>query len=92
VLADLEQGVGDAERLLDGSASQQSTPHWAPPSDLGPVPESLRMRAAILMERQAAVAQRLGERMAQTRRHRQVAARMSPSPGRPTAAYVDESL
>ena len=64
----------------------------APSSSLGPVPADLRERAARLLQHQLAVAEELVERIIQSRRQRDVAARMSYGPARPEASYVDRAL
>jgi hypothetical protein len=65
---------------------------WVPPSGLGPLPEELRERAARLLQHQLAVAEELVERIIQSRRQRDVAARMSYGPARPEASSVDRAL
>ena len=66
---------------------------WVPPSSsLGPVPEDLRERAARLLQHQLTVAEELVERIIQSRRQRDVAARMSYGPTRPVASYIDRAL
>jgi hypothetical protein len=56
------------------------------------LPEELRERAARLLQHQLAVAERLVERITQSQRQREVAARMSFGSGRPVAAFIDEAL
>ena len=65
---------------------------WVPPSDLGALPEELRERAARLLQHQLAVAEELVERIIQSRRQRDVAARMSYGPTRPVASFIDRAL
>jgi hypothetical protein len=65
---------------------------WVPPSDLGALPEELRERAARLLQHQLAVAEELVERIIQSRRQRDVAARMSYGPARPVASFIDRAL
>jgi hypothetical protein len=65
---------------------------WVPPSGLGPLPEDLRERAARLLQHQLAVAEELVERITQSQRQRDVAARMSYGPERPVASFIDQSL
>ena len=65
---------------------------WVPPSSLGPLPDDLRERAARLLQHQLAVAERLVERITQSQRQRDLAARMSHAPSRPVAAYIDRAL
>jgi hypothetical protein len=65
---------------------------WVPPSNLGPLPDDLRERAARLLQHQLAVAEALVERITQSQRQRDVAARMSYAPARPVAAFIDRAL
>ncbi|RBY95233.1 hypothetical protein DQ237_15950 [Blastococcus sp. TF02-8] len=65
---------------------------WVPPSSLGSLPDDLRDRAAKLLQHQLAVAEELVERIMQSQRQRDLAARMSYAPSRPTAAFVDRGL
>ncbi len=65
---------------------------WIPPQDLGPLPPDLRERAARLLQHQLAVAEELAERITQSQKQRDVAARMSYAPSRPVASYIDRGL
>ena len=65
---------------------------WVPPSSLGQIPADLRERAARLLQHQLAVAEALVERITQSQKQRDVAARMSYGPGRPVASYIDRAL
>jgi hypothetical protein len=65
---------------------------WVPPSSLGQIPVDLRERAARLLQHQLAVAEALIERITQSQRQREVAARMSYGPSRPVAAFIDRAL
>jgi len=65
---------------------------WIPPSNLGPLPDDLRERAARLLQHQLAVAEQLVERITQSQKQRNVAARMSYAPTRPAASYVDRAM
>jgi len=65
---------------------------WIPPSQLGALPEDLRQRAAQLLQHQLAVAEALVEQITQSRRQRDVAARMSYAPARPVASFIDRAL
>ena len=65
---------------------------WVPPSSLGPVPPDLRERAARLLQHQLAVAEALIERITQSQKQRDVAARMSYGPARPVASFIDRAL
>jgi hypothetical protein len=65
---------------------------WIPPSNLGPLPDDLRERAARLLQHQLAVAEALVERITQSQKQRDVAARMSYAPARPVASFIDRAL
>jgi hypothetical protein len=65
---------------------------WIPPSGLGPLPDDLRERAARLLQHQLAVAEALVERITQSQRQRDVAARMSYAPARPAASFIDRAM
>lgn len=61
---------------------------WVPPSDLGPLPASLAVRAAALLDRQTTAARRTVEAITRSRRH--LAALDALQPRRPdVAVYVD---
>jgi hypothetical protein len=98
VLDDLEGEVLEVEQVLareradEIAAWGRRVTDWVPPSALGPLPEELRERAARLLQHQLAVAERLVERITQSQKQRDVAARMSYGPSRPVAAYFDEAL
>jgi hypothetical protein len=98
VLDELEGEVLAAESTLrsdrDGeiAAWGRRAEDWVPPSGMGPLPEDLRERAARLLQHQLAVAEELVERIIQSRRQRDVAARMSYGPPRPVASYIDRAL
>lgn len=65
---------------------------WIPPSNLGSIPPDLRERAARLLQHQLAVAEALVERITQSQKQRDVAARMSYGPSRPVASFIDRAL
>jgi hypothetical protein len=65
---------------------------WVPPSNLGQIPADLRERAARLLQHQLAVAEALIERITQSQKQRDVAARMSYGPSRPVASFIDRAL
>jgi hypothetical protein len=98
VLSDLEGEVLAAEQTLaDGRAEEiaawgRRSEDWVPPSVLGPVPMDLRERAMRLLQHQLAVAEALIERITQSQRQRELAARMSYGPSRPVASYIDRAL
>jgi hypothetical protein len=98
VLDDLEGQVLEAqETLARGRAEEIATwgrrsTDWIPPSNLGPLPDDLRERAARLLQHQLAVAEELVERITQSQKQRDVAARMSYGPSRPVASFIDQGL
>jgi len=98
VLDGLEGQVLEAEQVLareradEIAAWGRRTTDWVPPASLGPLPDDLRERAARLLQHQLAVAERLVERITQSQKQRDVAARMSYGPSRPVPAYFDEAL
>ncbi len=65
---------------------------WIPPSNLGAIPPDLGERAARLLQHQLAVAEALVERITQSQKQRDVAARMSYAPNRPVASFIDRGL
>ena len=65
---------------------------WVPPSSLGQIPSDLRERAARLLQHQLAVAEALIERITQSQKQRDVAARMSYGRARPVASFIDQAL
>ena len=98
VLSELEGEVLAAEQTLaDGRAEEiaawgRRSEDWVPPSVIGPVPDDLRERAIRLLQHQLAVAEALIERITQSQRQRDVAARMSYGPSRPVASFIDQAL
>jgi hypothetical protein len=98
ILTDLEGEVLAAEEsLAAGRAEEIATwgrrsEDWVPPSPLGAIPDDLRARAARLLQHQLAVAEALIERITQSQRQRDLAARMSYGPDRPVASFIDRAL
>jgi hypothetical protein len=98
VLTDLEGDVRAAEENLARGRAEEIAAWgglgraWVPPSGLGELPADLRERAARLLQHQLAVAEALVERITQSQRQRDVAARMSYGPSRPVASYIDRAL
>ncbi|SNS49895.1 hypothetical protein SAMN04488107_2757 [Geodermatophilus saharensis] len=96
-LEEMEVEVLDAERSIRGDRADEIAAwgrrmeDWTPPTMLGPLPPDLRERAARLLQHQLAVAEELVERITQSQRQRDVAARMAYRP-RPVAAFVDRAL
>ena len=97
-LSQLEGDVLDAQenlargRVEEIAAWVRRTPDWVPPTGLGPLPQDLRERAARLLQHQLAVAEALVERITQSQKQRDVAARMSFAPPRPVASFIDQAL
>ncbi len=97
-LAELEGDVLDAQATLArGRADEiaawgRRSEDWIPPSNLGAIPLDLRERAARLLQHQLAVAEALVERITQSQKQRDVAARMSYGDERPTASFIDRGL
>jgi hypothetical protein len=98
VLDDLEGQVLEAEETLARNRAEEiatwgrRSSDWVPPSALGPLPDDLRERAARLLQHQLAVAEELVERITQSQKQRDLAARMSYAPTRPAANYIDRGL
>ena len=98
VLEEMEGEVIDAERSIRGNRAEEIAAwgrrmeDWVPPSALGPLPMDLRERAARLLQHQLAVAEELVERITQSRKQRDVAARMQYGPSRPVASFIDRGL
>ena len=85
------------ETLAQGRAEEiaawgRRSEDWVPPSSLGQLPADLRERAARLLQHQLAVAEALIERITQSQRQRDVAARMSYGPSRPVPSFIDRTL
>jgi hypothetical protein len=98
VLDHLEGEVLAAEETMARGRAEEiaawgrRTDDWVPPSNLGPIPGDLRERAARLLQHQLAVAEALIERITQSQKQRDVAARMSYGPPRPVASFIDKAL
>ena len=89
VAAESTLARGRAEEIAAWGRRQTD---WIPPSNLGPLPDDLRERAARLLQHQLAVAEALVERITQSQKQRDVAARMSYAPARPVASFIDRAL
>ncbi|KQS68930.1 hypothetical protein ASG41_05145 [Modestobacter sp. Leaf380] len=94
----IEADTHAAERTLAGATPDEiaawgrRSTDWVPPSGLGPLPADLRERAARLLQHQLAVAEALVEGITQSRRQRDVAARMSQNPTRPVSSFIDRPV
>ena len=97
-LDELEDDARHAERTLAGASPEEiaawgrRSTDWVPPSGLGPLPDDLRERAARLLQHQLAVAEALVEGITQSRRQRDLAARMSQTPSRPVSSFIDRPV
>lgn len=97
-LDDLEEDAGHAGRTLAGASPEEiaawgrRSTDWVPPAGLGPLPADLRERAARLLQHQLAVAEALVEGITQSRRQRDLAARMSQTPSRPVSSFIDRPV
>jgi hypothetical protein len=89
VAAEQSMAVGRADEIAAWGALAGD---WVPPSNLGLLPADLRERAARLLQHQLAVAEALVERITQSQRQRDLAARMSYGPLRPVPSYIDRAL
>ncbi len=98
VLTELEGEVLAAEESLARGRAEEiaawgrRTGDWVAPSNIGTIPDDLRERAARLLQHQLAVAEALIERITQSQRQRDVAARMTYGPDRPVASFIDRGL
>jgi len=98
VLEALEGDVQFAEETLARGRAEEIAAwgrrhtDWIPPSTIGPLPDDLRERAARLLQHQLAVAEALVERITQSQKQRDLAARMSYAPSRPVASFIDRAL
>ncbi len=94
----LELDVQETERLLAGqttSAAQEAlaqAARWVPPTDLGPLPESLRERAIRVHARQIETAHRLALALSATRRESALAQRLSADGPHRAPLYVDHLM
>jgi hypothetical protein len=97
-LTELEGEVLAAEETMARGRAEEiaawgrRSTDWVPPTGLGPVPDDLRERAIHLLQHQLAVAEALIERITQSQKQRDVAARMSYGPSRPVASFIDRAL
>ena len=87
--AEASMARGRAEEI---AAWGRRADDWVSPSSLGPLPHDLRERAARLLQHQLSVADALIERITQSQKQRDVAARMSFGPPRPIASFIDRAL
>jgi hypothetical protein len=94
-LAELELDVDAAEAMLAAFRTGQDVDvesglgAWTPPSGLCPLPESLRERAEVVLQRQVQVVTELAQAAVRSRQHLELGRRMRPDaePSRPL--YVD---
>ena len=85
----LEAHADRAEGLIRGLASDDAPP-WAPPADLGPMPEEFIPRARLLLERQQHLMAAIPSILADTRQQQRLADRVSDATVGPAApVYLD---
>ena len=90
-LLDAQRSIasGDQDRI---AAWGRRMDDWIPPTGTGPMPDDLRERAAALLQHQLAVAEEIVERITQSKRQREIAARMSYRSTRPAASFFDSAI
>jgi hypothetical protein len=95
----LEMDVAACERLLHAVHAGADLPEadgtlgsWVPPTDLGPLPESMEERARTVLARQLEVAQALASAASESRQQMAFADKVQTgrSPARPV--FVDASV
>lgn len=87
VLTELELDVDDAESSLRANQPPPARP-WTPPSGIGPMPASLRIRAEALVSRQTEVARQISEAASMGRKQAR-AVRSMRAMGPAVPVYVD---
>ena len=75
-----DRGTAAADLLLAA--------HWVPPSDLGPLPETLRSRAEAVVNQQRTLTETLNESLVTTRAHLRVTETLRQR-NAPQAVYID---
>lgn len=98
-LAELEVDVTAAEQLLQaihGGAAFDDVPagpgSWAPPTGLGPLPESLAERAHLVLARQLAVSERMAQAAVLSRQQLELDRRMRPELPASRPMFVDRAV
>ncbi|GAA4810361.1 hypothetical protein ACFQ0K_15120 [Nocardioides caeni] len=87
----LEQHADRAEQMIRGLSDDGPEP-WAPPADLGPIPDEFVPRARQLLERQQRLMAAIPAALAGNRQHQQVTTRVSNATQAPTpSVYLDVS-
>ena len=92
VLDELEADIHRTHELLVGpgpaAADLMHAAQWVPPTDLGPLPETLRSRAEAVANQQRTLTEALNETLATTRAHLRVADTLRRR-NAPQAVYID---
>src|SRR5690349_16763273 len=93
-LDELELDLGAAEALLRGAhlASVDQVARaavWRPPSDLGPLPAPLEVRARAILDRQVETSRRTAEAITRSRRQMAATRALQGRPPEAAAVYVD---
>lgn len=95
-LHDLELDVEHAEALLralhSGAESADAPAPWSPPSNLGPLPESLRERAQQVLARQLELTAQVAAAAVRSRRDLVLARRIEGTPAPSQPMYVDAAF
>ena len=92
VLDELEADIHRTQELLVSpgptNADLMRTAQWVPPTDLGPLPETLRSRAEAVVNQQRTLTATLNETLVTTRAHLRVADTLRRR-NAPQAVYID---
>lgn len=95
-LDDMELEVERVEAMLRSLHSQPvhyAPGAWTPPQIAQPLPESMRERAEVLLERQLAAVSRLSVAMTSSRKHQQVVGRLVDNEAvKARPMYVDQAM
>lgn len=95
-LTALELDVAAVERMLDAlhegrGELRHPVGSWCPP-DVGPLPESLRERAQLVLGRQLRVMQEVTQAAVRSRQHLELQRRMRPDDATSRPLYVDAAF
>ncbi len=97
-LAELEMDVETAERLISSVRAWEITDvpvvvgAWAPPTHLGPLPETLLERAQLVLTRQLRVIEDIANAAVRSRQHLEVQRRMRPDDATSRPMFVDAAF
>ncbi|MGV8846778.1 hypothetical protein [Tessaracoccus sp.] len=99
VIDELRRDTAKNERLLNHDFADalvteydaQTVP-WSPPEGLGSIPSDLRSEAALVLQRQLDVAERLASAITVSRRQQQMAGRIVGGTSAPAPAFFDSVI